>query len=141
MLRISKLTDYATVVMATMAAQPNSIHSAVTLANQTQIAQPTVGKILKALTQADLLTSYRGAQGGYRLSRAANEVKLTDIITALEGPLALTECSLSDSSCEHEAHCTQRPHWQSINQAVFNALSTLHLNDLMNTPTTQEPVA
>ena len=102
MLRISKLTDYGTVVLAHLAANPATVCSAADVAGATGIAPPTVSKLLKSLARAGLVSSTRGANGGYRLSRGPQDISAADIIDALDGPVSITECSGSDSLCEHE---------------------------------------
>ncbi len=130
MLRISKLTDYGTVLLAHLAAQ-SSVCSAAGVAEATGIALPTVSKLLKALARAGLVTSTRGANGGYQLSRSASEISAADIIDALEGPVSITECSADVSHCEHEAFCSVGGAWQRINIAIRRALGDVSLSDLL----------
>ena len=98
MLRISRLTDYATVLLATLASEPQRVQTAVSLAEQTRIAAPTVSKLLKQLQRAGLVTSTRGLHGGYQLARPAAEISAAGILDALEGPVALTDCSAGHGS-------------------------------------------
>ena len=98
MVRISRLTDYATVLLAVLAAQPERVQTATVLAEQTHIAAPTVSKLLKQLQRAGLVTSTRGLHGGYQLSRPAAEITAAAILDALEGPVALTDCSVQYNS-------------------------------------------
>ena len=95
MLRISKLTDYATVILAALSAQPEALHSASGLAERTGVAAPTVSKLLKELQRAGIVRSVRGARGGYQLARSAQEISAAEIIDAVEGPVALTEKNLA----------------------------------------------
>lgn len=127
MLRLSKLTDYGMVVMTTLASSPGTLRNASELAQQTQIGAPTVSKILKSLSQAGLVVSERGAHGGYRLARAPNEIDVTEVITAIEGPIGLTECSVHSGRCGIQSSCTLRGNWQVINRAVCNALADISL--------------
>ncbi len=94
MLRITKLTDYAIVVLSTMI-EPTAVDAfaARDVADRSQIPQPTVSKVLKQLARAGLVVSERGKHGGYRLARAAGTISVADIIDAVEGPIAVTECS------------------------------------------------
>jgi FeS assembly SUF system regulator len=136
-LRISKLTDYGTVVLAHLAANARTVCSAADVACSTGIALPTVSKLLKSLARATLVVSTRGANGGYQLARQASEISAADIIDALEGPVSITECSASDSQCAHEGHCTVGVSWQRVNAAIRHALGAVSLNDLLrsNKPT------
>jgi FeS assembly SUF system regulator len=131
MLRISKMTDYA-VVLATHLAGMEAPHAARDLALQTQIPEPTASKLLKKLARAGVVVSQRGAKGGYALARSADQIGVNEVIEAIEGPIAVTECSdeTTDSSCEYETNCGVRANWQRINLAVHNALSEITLADM-----------
>ena len=130
MLRVSKLTDYATVVLAQMAREPDSVHTAADLAEQTHLSRPTVAKLLKQFVRGGLLTSYRGAHGGYLLARPPEEISAVDIIDTVEGPLAMTECSLARDQCEIEHVCNIGHHWQRINRIIRASLDEVTLADL-----------
>ena len=99
MLRVTKLTDYATVVLTVLAARPGEVLSATELAEFTGLEPPTVSKVLKPLAQAGLVEGLRGVRGGYRLTRPAIEISLFEVVEAMEGPLALTECSHDHHQC------------------------------------------
>jgi FeS assembly SUF system regulator len=131
MVRMSKLTDYGTVVMSYLARRPNALHSAVEIANHTHLALPTVSKVLKLLTREGLLVSSRGARGGYGLSRPAERISMAEIIGAMEGPIALTECSDETGRCVQEALCSIGGHWQRINQAMQETLESIKLADMI----------
>lgn len=131
MLRISKLTDYGTVVLAHLAASPDVVCSAADVSNATGIAPPTVSKLLKSLARAKLVSSTRGANGGYRLTRRPSEISAADVIDALEGPVSITECSASDSHCDFEQVCSVGSAWKRINIAIRHALQDVSLSDLL----------
>jgi FeS assembly SUF system regulator len=131
MLRLSKLADYATVILSHIAANDRPVHTAVDLASTTGIALPTVSKILKTLANAHILLSIRGAKGGYRLARSPNAISVAAIIGALDGPIALTECSLSRQHCEQAAGCNIKTNWNLINHAIDSALDSVTLADLV----------
>ena len=133
MLRISKLTDYGTVMLAHLAGNPSAVCSAADVAATTGIALPTVSKLLKSLGHAGLVTSTRGANGGYKLARAPQHISAADVIDALEGPVSITECSATDSNCEHEHVCNVGGSWQQINTAIRKALEDVSLLDLLKT--------
>jgi len=130
-LRISKLTDYGTVVLGHLASGPDGVASAAEVAAATGIGLPTVSKLLKLLAKSELVTSTRGAHGGYRLSREAAAISAACIIDALEGPVSITECSGSDSHCNFEAFCCVGGAWQRINVAIRGALQDISLQDLL----------
>ena len=130
MLRISRLTDYGTLVLANLPSDTSQLLSASDVAAATGIGLPTVSKLLKILGKANLVTSTRGSHGGYRLSRSANEISAAEIIDALEGPVTITECSASDSHCDYESICSVGGAWQRINVAIRRALGDMNLDDL-----------
>ena len=136
-LRISKLTDYGTVVLGELAGDPDAVCSAADVAQTTGIGLPTVSKLLKRLAHADLVISTRGVNGGYRLARDARDISAADVIDALEGPVSITECSAADSSCNYEHVCNVGNAWQRINVAIRHALDEVSLADLIraNAPT------
>jgi FeS assembly SUF system regulator len=129
-LRISKLTDYGTVVLAHLAKEPGRVCSAADVAQATGIAVPTVSKLLKSLARAELVTSRRGANGGYQLARDPRDISAASVIDALEGPVSITECSASDSHCDYEEVCDVGSAWQRINVAIRRALEDISLTDL-----------
>ena len=136
MLRISRLTDYGTVVLAHLARDQNCIASAADIAAATGLALPTVSKLFKSLCKAGLVTSTRGAHGGYKLARKPIEISAADVIDALEGPVSITDCSSTDRHCEIESHCIVGSAWQRINLAIRRALSDITLLDLQKSNST-----
>ena len=130
MLRISRLTDYATVILATLASDPGRVQTATALAEQTHIAAPTVSKLLKQLQRAALVSSTRGLHGGYQLARPASEISAAAILDALEGPLALTDCSAGHGQCGIEQTCRVGRVWQRLNQVIRRSLYEVTLAQL-----------
>ncbi|HEV2321461.1 MAG TPA: SUF system Fe-S cluster assembly regulator [Gammaproteobacteria bacterium] len=130
MLRLSKLTDYGTVVLAQIARDPARLHTAAELATALHLAAPTVSKLLKQFARAGLLNSHRGARGGYTLARPAEDITAVQIIDALEGPVAITQCSMSHSRCGIESVCGIGHNWQRISLAIRDALRTVTLAQL-----------
>jgi len=130
MLRMSKLTDYGTLVLAQLANEQAGLASAGQVADATHIAQPTVSKLLKSLTRAGLVISGRGTHGGYALARPPEQISAAEIIDALEGPVAITECSSINGSCDIEQFCRVGRAWQRINHSIRTALQDVSLADL-----------
>ncbi|WP_419899663.1 SUF system Fe-S cluster assembly regulator [Roseomonas sp. USHLN139] len=130
MLRLSKLTDYAVVVLARLEAE-GGVQTAPGLAASSGIAEPTVAKVLKALGHAGLVEGLRGARGGYRLARPLAGIPLSEVIVAIDGPIALTACvDGATGGCEAETLCPVRGRWDPVNQAIRAALSAISLADL-----------
>jgi FeS assembly SUF system regulator len=130
MLRLSKLTDYAIVLLTAMANDKNQIYTATGLATSTGIALPTVTKLLKVLLGGKVLMSIRGAKGGYMLARVPEKINVAEVIALLEGPISLTECSLSHQSCGQASGCHMHSNWHLINQAIQQALAAVTLADM-----------
>lgn len=131
MLRISKLTDYGIVLLARFAAAPRDAQlSAREMAEATRLPPPVVSKLLKQLASAGLLESLRGAKGGYRLAGQPEAITVAEIVHALEGPIALMECTAGPGHCEQESRCTVQEPWHRINRAVRDALARVTLADL-----------
>ena len=133
MIRITRQTDYGIVLLACFATSPKkSLRNARDLAAETGQPLPTVSKILKMLVRRGLLESQRGVNGGYRLAREASSISVADIITALEGPIAITEClDETADDCNYEANCPCRPNWERINVAIRSALGGIPLTDMI----------
>lgn len=131
MIRMSKETDYGIVVLTYFArAQEGWKHNAREVAMESQLPLPMVRKILKILAREGLLLSHRGAKGGYSLARRGERISIAEIVKAMEGPLAMTECIETPGECRHEPVCGLRPSWQKINEIVFEALDNMTLSDL-----------
>jgi len=131
MLRITKLTDYAVLVLSDMVRPAGEARAARDVAENTRIPQPTVSKVLKLLARAGLVGSERGKNGGYRLSRSADAITVADIVDAVEGQIAVTECSAEGGCCELEGHCPTENNWVRINAAIRQALRGITLADMV----------
>ena len=130
MLRIAKLTDYATGLMSQMARMPQRQVSAQQLGKELGLPTPTVAALLKKLTRAGLVVSARGVGGGYRLARDPKAISVAQVIRAIEGPVALTQCALGDGACALEAECATRGNWRLISHAVEVALEAVSLAEM-----------
>ena len=130
MLRIGKLTDYATVILAILAADRSRLLNAGTLSERTHIAAPTVAKLLKQMHRAGLVNSTRGTHGGYQLARDPEHISAAAILDALEGPIALTECSVGSGQCGIEHTCSVGRTWQRLSVAIRRSLSEISLAQL-----------
>lgn len=131
MLRLSKMADYGTVVLTAMIGEPERSRSAAEIAAAIHVPVPTVSKILKILGRGGLVASLRGARGGYLLARPAAEITLADIIHAMDGPIGMTECSVTPGLCTQEAACAVRANWQRINRAVLGVLREITLDQMI----------
>lgn len=132
MIRMTRLTDYGIMLLAHFARDPeHKKHNARDIACAAHLPLPTVNKILKALTRKGLLLSHRGVKGGYSLARAPEKITVADIITATEGPVALTVCTAAlPGSCAQEESCPVHNSWQKINNAIRTALESVSLSEM-----------
>lgn len=140
MLKLSKMADYGTVVMTAMIRDAHRSKSAPEIAAAIQVPVPTVSKILKILARGGLVVSLRGAKGGYLLARSAEKISLVDIIHAMDGPIGMTECSITPGLCAQETGCAVRANWQRINQAVIGVLQNITLAEMISPVAVARPV-
>ncbi len=129
MLRLSKLTDYAVVVLVRLSGDAG-VQTAPFLAQNTGIPEPTVAKVLKALAGSGLVASQRGARGGYRLARPLADIPVADVIEAIDGPIALTACVDGATGCESQGLCPMAGRWDPVNDAIHSALTSITLADM-----------
>jgi FeS assembly SUF system regulator len=130
MLKISRLADYAVVVLVRLGHRAEVTNSS-SLAVETGVPEPTVAKVLKALSGAGLVSSQRGARGGYRIARPLQEIRITQVIGAIDGPITLTACVDGESgSCASELRCPVRGRWDVVNDAVKSALDCITLDEM-----------
>jgi FeS assembly SUF system regulator len=130
MLRLSKLTDYAVVVLVRLS-RADAVQTSPAIAAATGIPEPTVAKVLKTLTSGGLVASQRGAHGGYRLMRPLAAIPIADVIAAIDGPIALTACvEGAVGCCEVERICLMRGRWDPVNEAIQQALTNITLADM-----------
>ena len=129
MLRINRLTDYSFVLLAHLVEnEAVENHNARDLSVELDIPLPTVSKVLKMLTQGELLESYQGSQGGYKLARGADKISAAEIIEVMEGPVSLTACCVEDG-CDR--NCSVSKSWQKVNGLVVGELRKTSLIDLV----------
>ena len=139
MIRISKLTDYAMVIMSHLGQHPETVYQASELATLTHIAKPTTAKVLKKLCQHGLILSQRGASGGYKLAKSPDDISIANIVEALEGPLAVVDCTLGIDRCAIAGSCTIHQPWKQINRVIAETLQSFKLTDLIKRATDAHP--
>lgn len=140
MIRMSKETDYGIILLAHFSRhRKGRMHNAREVASNNGLPLPMVRKVLKTLAREGLLVSHRGAKGGYSLMRRGKKISVAEIIRALEGPLAMTECVEAPGECRLEATCQLKTAWQRINDTVLQTLSRMTLSDLTD-PTPDSPI-
>lgn len=129
-MRLSNLADYAVLLMTAAAGHCGGVRtSAATLAQESGVPLATAHKLVHALVRGGLLKSVRGAGGGVRLARPAAAISIADIIEAVEGPIAVTSCSVGERcQCGIAPACSVRAHWPHVNRAVKDALGQVMLS-------------
>jgi FeS assembly SUF system regulator len=136
MIKLGKLTDYAIAVMGQLVKEgKEASRSANYLAEKTGVPEPTVAKVLKLLAKGNLLESARGAAGGYKLSRTPDQISMADIITVLDGPIAIVSCvEGSNEDCKMSGTCPVKGHWDPLNDAIRAAFEKVRLADMVFAP-------
>jgi FeS assembly SUF system regulator len=138
MFKLSKLTDYATVVLVRLATSgPGAVQTSPGIALATAVPEPTVAKVLKAMAGSGLVVSQRGARGGYRLGRSLSAITVADVIEAIDGPIALTACveGAGGGGCSSGCSCPLRGRWDPVNDAIRAALQAITLADMQHAAT------
>jgi FeS assembly SUF system regulator len=131
MIKLSKMTDYSVVILAEMARGQGALMTASGLAVASNLPEPTVAKVLKLLARGAVISSVRGANGGYVLERPPEEISIASVIVALEGPVVLTDCVTSGGGCCHEKTCAVKGQWDPVNDAMRIALENVTLAQMM----------
>lgn len=131
MIKVSKMADYAVVILSAMARADGALMTSTAIAQASNLPEPTVAKILKLAAGAQILESIRGANGGYRLVKTPSEITVADIVAAVDGPIALTACvDGGEGSCDYQAQCAVRGRWDGVNRAMKQALASVTLADM-----------
>ena len=139
MIRLNRMTDYAILLLASLASRQGEVVTSASLAAHTQLNQPTIAKLAKALVKAGVIVAERGVNGGYRLARPATQINAAEVIEAIEGPIALTACVEGvEEPCETRHGCFMSGHWNEVNSSIREALEKVTLDRLFN-PLTMFP--
>lgn len=132
MFRLSKMTDYGVVVLGQLAGQRGRLLSAPEIAEGTGLPGATVSQVLKTMSAAGVVTSHRGARGGYELARRPEDISVRELVVAFEGPLAVTACvDGAEDNCAVESHCLLAGGWEQVNRAIYTALDSVSLADVL----------
>ncbi len=133
MIKVSKLADYAVVILAAMGKMPQQQVTTASVSLQTKLPEPTVAKVLKMLSKAGLVNSTRGPAGGYTLAKAPGETSVAEIIIAVDGPISLTACveGHNAAGCDYETCCPVKGRWNQVNGAIYETLGRVTLADMM----------
>jgi FeS assembly SUF system regulator len=138
-IRISRMADYAVLASTYMAQHAADVHTAASVAESTGVPVPSASKLLKQLAKADLLTSRRGAKGGYSLARSPADISVAELIAAVDGPIAIADCLGEERHCDLENICVVRAPWQRVSDAIEGALADVSLADMLTSMTVEGP--
>lgn len=137
MIRLSRMTDYAIVVVAELSKTPGQLQAAAGLSGKTKIPEPTVAKVLKILARSRVIESARGVNGGYVITRALDDISIGELVEAMNGPLCLTACAegveVTEEDCMIAGNCLLRGRWTAVNHAIRNAFSSVKLSEMVQT--------
>ena len=134
MIKVSRMADYAILLVCKMSSVEDKVYSAHELSTITALKITTISKILTKLTKAKVTNSIRGVAGGYKLMMKAEDISIGDIIDIIDGQVALTVCVDEDKnhSCDLESMCPSQGNWQVINNTVRNALNSVSIAKMAN---------
>jgi len=139
MIKIGKLTDYALLITNYFVTRNNKLCTNDEISHATHLPIATVRKLLKKLVDAKLVTSFRGIKGGYKLSIVPENISITQVIVAVEGPISITECAINKDNCNYSNECNLKENWSTINNLFINTLDNINLID-MSTSISEQPV-
>lgn len=138
MLKLSKKVDYGLILLSRMGQRPEA-SSARDMAARYGLPQHMVANILKQLTAAGILSSTRGAQGGYELAHEASQISLADVVRALEGPISLVDCTSEELTCRYSAHCPTHDPIQNVHRRFQEFMAAYTLEEIIGTQPPQRP--
>ncbi|MEH6464409.1 MAG: SUF system Fe-S cluster assembly regulator [Shewanella psychromarinicola] len=134
MIRISRMADYALLVVFKMCGREELI-TLDKLCELTALPLPTLRKLMRSLTHSKLVESVRGPHGGYKLSSQPDQISIAEVIEAIDGPIALTECvKLDGGDCEIVDTCGLKGNWNIVNRLISNALHNVKLDAMGKAP-------
>jgi Rrf2 family protein len=130
-MQFTRKGDYALKAMAYLAgANSNGPHTIDEISENSRVPRHFLAKILKELTQANLLIAIKGAKGGYTLARNPSEISLLEVIEASVGPLALNICLEGSGRCSETPNCGLYPVWQKAANALHEIFDGAKLSSI-----------
>lgn len=130
-MQVTRGTDYGVRVMCHLASMPLGTRVKIDgLAEAAEVPKSFLSKILQRLVGAGLIHSQRGADGGFELARSPASISLLDVVTALEGPLALNSCLMATDRCHRQPWCPVHLVWAEAQVRMAEVLSGAKLDKL-----------
>ena len=131
--RLTSAADYAIRSMIYLASLPEGLR-ALDVAEAQKISPSFLAKVLRTLVRAGLLNSVRGLHGGFSVARDASEISLLQVVEAMEGPFALTDCIPNPENCELSHDCPASWVWLRVQYEMTRILAGVSLEDLISAP-------
>ena len=134
MIKVSRMADYAILLVCKMSNDENKVYSSQELSILTSLKITTISKILTKLTKANVTDSIRGVSGGYKLTMQAEDISVGNIIDIIDGKVALTVCveEGENHNCDLVSLCPSQSNWQVINNTVREALNSVSIAEMAN---------
>ena len=130
MLKLTKKADYGLIALRHLATRKGGSASTKEIADAYHIPMPLLSKVLQKLVREGLMTSEQGTNGGYRLSRPAQEITTLEAIRAIDGPIILTHCFTEHNGCDQSSLCPVREPLRKVHEGILNLLSGITISDL-----------
>jgi len=132
-MQLSRMADYGVRAMMDLASLPPESKALIPdIARRQDVPRAFLAKIIPRLAKEGLLHTQRGAAGGVKLGRPADEISLLEILQAVDGPIVLAPCSLEPENCSRSADCGAAPVWRAAQVALDRTLANTTLSDLVN---------
>lgn len=128
-MQVTKAAEYA-VLSALYLAKVGEICDIGEIAESQKLSFPFTAKTLQKLAHAGILEAKRGRDGGYYLAKPAKKINLLEIIQAVEGPIAISDCLKGDTSCDAE-NCQLEPVWGQVQRIILEKLGSITLEDIL----------
>ena len=131
-MKLSTKGKYGLYAMYYLASQAGEGPQPLRAIAEMNVPEQYLEQLLGSLRRAGLVTTVRGAQGGYQLSRPPREITVGDIIDATEGPLTISECLSDTESCHKSGQCPTRKVWESLSNSINALLQSITLQDMLD---------
>lgn len=131
-MKLSTKGRYGVKAMVDLAIHYGSEPISIKIISQRQnISEYYLEQLFLLLRKANLITSIRGARGGYALSRTPQEITIAEIITVLEGPIEVSDC-IEGVSCSNIDCCATRLLWEKIKKSIDSVMESTTLKDILD---------
>ena len=133
-MRITLESDYALRIVTALA-EDNSLIDAKTISEKTLVTQKFALKILRKLVRGNLVCSYKGVKGGYKLKAAPEDITLKEVIELIDGPIVIARCLEGSEACSlnpDKSTCVFHHIFDSISVDVARKMSKITIQDIIN---------